>query len=87
MHNLSDGNILVVDDTEANVDVLVETLGQDYELMVAMDGPAALDTVANALAEGQPPDLILLDIMMSGMDGYEVCERLKGDPQSREIYR
>ena len=66
--------VLVVDDTEANVDILVEALSDDYEVAVAMDGPSALDAVAQ-----EPPDLVLLDIMMPGMDGYEVCSRLKAD--------
>ena len=66
--------VLVVDDTEANVDILVEALSDEYDVAVAMDGPSALDAVAH-----EPPDLVLLDIMMPGMDGYEVCSRLKED--------
>ncbi|MBK5969663.1 MULTISPECIES: response regulator [Thiorhodovibrio] len=85
MHNISNCTILAVDDTEANIDVLMDTLGDDYELMVAMDGVSALETVATAIADGHPPDLILLDIMMPGMDGYQVCERLKADPITAEI--
>lgn len=77
--------ILVIDDTEANIDVLMDSLGDDYELLVAMDGPSALETLNTALADGYPPDLILLDIMMPGMSGFEVCERLKADPLSAEI--
>jgi CheY-like chemotaxis protein len=72
--------VLVVDDTEANLDVLVETLGDAYEIAVAMDGPTALQAVAE-----NRPDIILLDIMMPGMDGHEVCRRLKADPQSADI--
>lgn len=74
MKILSDCTILIVDDTEANVDVLVHALGDNYEVSVAMDGSSALDTVMES-----PPDLILLDIMMPAMDGYEVCRRLKSD--------
>ncbi|MBU2551944.1 MAG: response regulator [Proteobacteria bacterium] len=78
--SISGATILVVDDTEANVDLLVETLGDDYEVAVAMDGESALEYVA----EG-PPDLILLDVMMPGMDGYEVCRRLKDSEGTRDI--
>ena len=78
--NLSDCTVLVVDDTEANVDILVEALGDLYEVSVAMDGDSALETMA-----GEAPDLILLDIMMPGMDGYEVCRRLKDDPAYAKI--
>ncbi|MEA3641316.1 MAG: response regulator [Lamprobacter sp.] len=85
MTDLPQCTILAVDDTKANIDVLMDTLGDSHELMVAMDGPSALDAVATALADGAPPDLILLDIMMPGMDGYQVCERLKADPATAEI--
>ncbi|MCB2186910.1 MAG: response regulator [Deltaproteobacteria bacterium] len=72
--------VLVVDDSESNLDLLVGALGEAYALAVAMDGPTALQAVAES-----PPDLILLDIMMPGMDGYEVLRRLQADPRSREI--
>jgi len=72
--------ILVVDDTETNIDVLVEALGSEYEISVAMDGATALELVADT-----PPDLILLDVMMPGMDGYTVCERLKASPDTARI--
>ncbi|EIC20446.1 response regulator [Thiorhodovibrio frisius] len=85
MAAISHCTILAVDDTEANIDVLMDTLGHDYELMVAMDGPAALEAVATAIADGAPPDLILLDIMMPGMNGYAVCERLKADATTADI--
>ncbi|MCB1777270.1 MAG: response regulator, partial [Candidatus Competibacteraceae bacterium] len=65
MHDLSECTLLIVDDTETNLDILVEALADITEdISVAMDGPSALDTVQNS-----PPDLILLDIMMPGMDG------------------
>ncbi|MBF0529655.1 MAG: two-component system response regulator [Deltaproteobacteria bacterium] len=80
MRALSDCRVMIVDDTEANVDLLVETLESDYELAVAMDGVSALEYVAES-----PPDLILLDIMMPDMDGYEVCQHLKSDPRYRHI--
>ena len=80
MKNISDCTILVVDDIEANVDILVEVLGDEYDVSVAMDGKSALEGI-----EEDPPDLILLDIMMPDMDGYEVCRRLKADDCFREI--
>jgi len=55
--------VLVVDDNESNIDVLVEALGDDYFVSVAMDGESALEVI-----EDEPPDLVLLDIMMPGMD-------------------
>ncbi len=72
--------VLVVDDTEANIDILLHALDEHYEVSVAMDGEMALESVAE-----EHPDIILLDIMMPGMDGYEVCRRLKDDPATREI--
>lgn len=77
---LSGCKILIVDDTEANIDILVEALEEDYELSVATDGFAALECV-----ELEKPDLILLDIMMPGMSGYEVCEKLKADSETSAI--
>ena len=69
MTDLSGCKVLVVDDTEANIDILVDTLGSDYEISVAMDGETALQDI-----EEEIPDLILLDIMMPGMSGYEVLQ-------------
>lgn len=80
MKKLSECNVLIVDDTEANIDILVEALGDAYELSVALDGISALEHIGIA-----PPDLILLDIMMPDMSGYEVCERLKADPKTADI--
>lgn len=74
--------ILIVDDMPANIQVLAETLRGDYRIKVATSGRAALDIVAK---DGGKPDLILLDVTMSGMDGYEVCRRLKDDAATREI--
>jgi class 3 adenylate cyclase/CheY-like chemotaxis protein len=73
--------VLVVDDTPANVALLGEILKPDYRVKVAVDGERAL----RLLASGSPPDLILLDIMMPGMDGYEVCRRLKANSATRSI--
>jgi putative two-component system response regulator len=80
MPDLTGCNILVVDDSESNIDILVEALGHEYEVSVAMDGETALEDVAD-----KKPDLILLDIMMPGMDGYEVCRRIKADDLTRDI--
>ncbi|NOR64957.1 MAG: response regulator [Candidatus Scalindua sp.] len=80
MYELSKCTVLVVDDTEANIDILVAALDIEYEVSVAMDGESTLEGVNT-----DPPDLILLDIMMPGMDGYEVCRRLKSEPKTREI--
>ncbi len=73
--------ILVVDDTPANIHILVEALREDYDVMVATRGPQAIE-----LAGGEPqPDLILLDMMMPGMDGHEVCRQLKSDDKTRDL--
>ncbi len=72
--------VLVVDDTESNIDIAVEALGEQYEISVALDGESALEIV-----EEEVPDLILLDIMMPDMDGYEVCKRLKAAEKTRSI--
>jgi two-component system, sensor histidine kinase and response regulator len=72
--------LLVVDDEVINIDILIEALGDDYRVRVATDGAAALHSVTKAL-----PDLILLDVMMPGIDGFEVCRRLKDDPTTRDI--
>lgn len=73
--------ILIVDDTPINIQVLAENLIKDYRVKVAVSGQAALD----AIARQGLPDLILLDVMMPDMDGYEVCRRLKENPQTSKI--
>ena len=75
------GSILVVDDVIDNVRLLNGLLdARGYEVRSATDGPRAL-----ASAAAEPPDLILLDIRMPGLDGYEVCRRLKAEPSTSEI--
>ena len=73
--------VLIVDDTPENIQVLMETLKDQYAIVAAINGEKALKM---AVAEPRP-DLILLDIMMPGMDGFEVCSRLKADPETRDI--
>ncbi|MGK7919580.1 MAG: sensor histidine kinase [Trichodesmium sp.] len=73
--------ILVVDDTPANLKVIVETLAdQGYEVSTAISGERALKQVSYDL-----PDLILLDIQMPGIDGFETCQKLKENPQTKDI--
>jgi CheY-like chemotaxis protein len=72
--------VLAVDDTPENIDVVKGVLSGDCDVKAAVNGPMALK-----VAQSQRPDLILLDIMMPGMDGYEVCRRLKADPATAEI--
>jgi two-component system cell cycle response regulator len=73
--------ILVVDDIESNVRLLQAKLSAEYyEVLTASDGPTAL-----AIAGSERPDIILLDVMMPGMDGFDVCRRLKEDPETRHV--
>jgi signal transduction histidine kinase len=75
------GTILIVDDNPANLDVLSDFLDSSgFEVLVAQDGMSAIDKVNYA-----PPHLILLDIMMPGIDGFETCRRLKANPDTQEI--
>ena len=80
MKDVSECTILVVDDTEVNIDLMVAILDKEYEVSVALNGKTALELVDTA-----PPDLVLLDIMMPGMNGYEVCRRLKANEATRSI--
>ena len=82
MTNESDNGerLLLVDDTPTNLQVLYQTLdGRGYQLLIAQNGEEALE-----LARDARPSLILLDIMMPGIDGFETCRRLKADPQTQE---
>jgi two-component system cell cycle response regulator len=73
--------LLVVDDVELNVKLLEAKLTSEYfEVVTAYNGPSALE-----LAEAEPPDIILLDVMMPRMDGFEVCRRLKANPRTTDI--
>lgn len=74
-------NILVVDDTPENIDLLLEILKDDYKVRAAINGEQALKISRLRVA----PDLILLDVMMPGIDGFEVCRQLKSDPTTSHI--
>ena len=81
MNTKKPAKILIVDDTPQNIDLLSDMLaGLDCELIVGTSGARALE-----LAARRQPDLILLDVMMPGMDGFEVCRRLKSDPATAEL--
>ncbi len=73
-------NILVVDDNSVNLEILKGVLEKEYEIYMAANGADALRICAN-----EQIDLVLLDIMMPKMDGYEVCERLKADLRTKHI--
>ncbi|MBU2512568.1 response regulator [bacterium] len=72
--------ILIVDDNPTNLDVLIEILQSEYQLSVAKSGKKALEFVKR-----NPPELILLDIVMPEMDGFDVCRILKQSDTSKEI--
>ncbi len=78
--NKSRFKILIIDDTPANLQLLGQVLNQDYIIQIATSGKKGL-----AIAANDQPDLILLDIMMPEMDGFEVCERLKQDNKLAHI--
>jgi len=84
MENAPDSHlpmVLVVDDMPTNIEVLRGILRSEYRIMAALNGERALE-----IASREPrPAIILLDVMMPGMDGYEVCRRLKADPDTRNI--
>ncbi len=80
LQQLERPTILVVDDTPANLSLLGQMLKDDYRVKLANHGQRALD-----LAAATPPDLILCDVMMPGMNGFEVCQRLKRNPATTRI--
>ncbi len=74
-------SILLVDDTPTNLEILVQVFDkQGYEVFVATDGESALEQIS-----ATRPDLILLDVMMPGLDGFETCQRLKANPATADI--
>ncbi len=83
MRNLSECPlILIVDDTPINIQLLAEALHADYSIKIATTGETALSIAQDPDSH---PDLILLDVMMPEMDGYEVCRRLKQNPVTQDI--
>ncbi|WP_414623597.1 response regulator [Calothrix sp. CCY 0018] len=73
--------ILVIDDSPTNLEILHDVLGSaGYEVLVEMDGASGIEQV-----EGNPPDLILLDVMMPKIDGFETCRRLQANPSTKHI--
>ena len=72
--------ILIVDDAPANIDIVKDVLSSQYNLQAAINGPIALKII-----DKKKPDLILLDIMMPEMDGYEVCGYLKNNDETKDI--
>ena len=82
MHDLRNRQtILIVDDAPENIELLKSILEKDYQIKAAIDGNAALRICYSEA----PPDLILLDIVMPGLSGHEVCRRLKANPDRRRI--
>ena len=73
--------VMIVDDAAENLRILMELLKNDYTLIPLKNGNIALEK----LAQDPLPDLILLDIVMPGIDGYKVCSRLKSNPRTKEI--
>ncbi len=73
-------SILIAEDIQSNVELVYKLLSADYEIRVATQGQEALD-----LALEHPPDLILLDVMMPVLNGFDVCVRLKANPRTRHI--
>jgi putative two-component system response regulator len=78
--NASRPLVLIVDDNATNIDLLVNTLQAEYRLGIAKNGPKALEYIRK-----QKPELVLLDIMMPGMDGFDVCAQLKADSETAAI--
>ncbi len=72
--------ILIVDDDIVNLEIVAELLEDDYEIQTLESGERALETIRNIC-----PDLIILDIMMPGANGYEICKQIKADEQLKKI--
>ncbi len=79
--NIDKGKVLIVDDVPANIKVLGTVLKEECSVIVSNNGIKALEIASSENA----PDLILLDIMMPEMDGYEVCKKLKSNPETKNI--
>ena len=81
MNDENKNTILIVDDERFNLNTLIEVLQGEYRILIAKSGEQALER----LAVPPYPQLILLDILMPGIDGYETCRRIKGNPQTSNI--
>ncbi len=80
MITLEDKDVLIVDDTESNLDMLMYALQDSYRISVALDAESAFDILENTV-----PDLILLDVVMPGMSGFDMCRLLKNNPRYSDI--
>ncbi len=80
LHSERRGTVLIVDDESTNIEVLAAVLEPDYDILFATSGPESLE-----VAVSSRPDLILLDVMMPGMDGFEVCQHLKEGRDTADI--
>jgi CheY-like chemotaxis protein len=79
--NIANSQLLIVDDSPENITMISETLKKEgYKIKIATNGQQALKSIKGSL-----PDLILLDVLMPGLSGYEVCEQIKADPATEEI--
>ncbi|MCX9081394.1 MAG: response regulator [Candidatus Methanoperedens sp.] len=72
--------VLIVDDDPINIELLEGYLSKEYDILKAFDGNEAL-----IIVESNPPDIILLDLIMPGINGYQVCKKLKDDPKTNHI--
>ncbi len=80
MTQTEEHTIMIIDDNETNLELLYEALSQLYDVIAIADGAYAIET-----AKEEQPELILLDIMMPGIDGFAVCKALKTDPATTHI--
>lgn len=78
---MSKGKVLIIDDVKANIKILNDVIKSEYEVVFATNGREGIQT---AMMEN-PPDLILLDVMMPEIDGYDVCKILKDDSMTKKI--
>ncbi|MBK9967634.1 MAG: response regulator [Holophagales bacterium] len=80
LKELSDCRVLIVDDVRSDVQLIAGELKGEYKISVALDGESAMKAVA-----ASQPDIVLLDIVMPGLDGYEVLRRLRAEPGTRDL--